>query len=305
MTYQKATGSQTKWINLIDPTPIDIQGLKRELPFVHPLNLEDITSLTERPKVDVQPEYLYVALHFPLWDRQSSVSRPYEIDFIVAPNVIVTAHDGLLPMLTSLFDGCREDSDARTKLLSGSAAHAFYILVDKLVDYMFPILRKVDGNLARIEETIFSSDGQKIIRDIAVLRRDIISLRRMIRQQLPIIEELAQKDTALVTEDLKLYFDDIVDHLNRARDIIDEDYEVIGSLSETADTLLSHRINGVIRVLTVFSVIMLPLTLISSIYGMNINLPLAEHPIAFWLLVGFMIVLAVTMLWYFRQRKWL
>ncbi|MBK8024363.1 MAG: magnesium transporter CorA family protein [Chloroflexi bacterium] len=305
MTYLKVTGDQTTWINLIDPTPIDIEGLRRNLPFIHPLNLEDILSITERPKIDMQPDYLYITLHFPLWDAGNRVSRPYEIDFVVGRNLLVTAHDGRMPILSSLFNGCRDEQDVRGLLLNGTSSHAFYYIVDKLVDSIFPMLRKVDSNMRSIENNIFSTDGQMIIRDIAILRRDVISLRRIIRQQLPVVEELSRTDSPLLREGLERYFDDVVDHLNRARDIIDEDFEVIGSLSETADTLLSHRINGVMRILTVFSVIMLPLTFISSVYGMNIDLPLQEHPLSFWLLTIFMAALAVTMLWYFRRRRWL
>lgn len=305
MTYLKITGEQTTWINLVDPTPIDIEGLRRSLPFMHPLNLEDMMSTTERPKLDSQPDYLYITLHFPLWDPNNRVSRPYEIDFVIGRNILVTAHDGKMPLLTHVFNNTRDEQDVRQMLLNGSAAHAFYFLIDKLVDNVFPMLRKVDGNLRAVENTIFTSDDQKIIRDIAILRRDIISLRRIIRQQLPVVEELARTDSAILREGLERYFDDIVDHLNRARDIIDEDYDVISSLSETADTLLSHRINGVIRILTIFSAVMLPLTFISSLYGMNIDLPLQEHPQSFWFLTGFMLLLVLIMLWYFRKQKWL
>ena len=179
-------------------------------------------------------------------------------------------------------------------------------MLDHLFDYLFPILRRVDGNISVIEEAIFTKDDRQIIRDIALLRRDIIALRRIIRQQVPILENLERVDRKIIHEDLDEYFGDIVDHLYRARDIIDEDAEIIAGLSDTADTLLSHRLNGVMRILTVFSVIMLPLTLISSVYGMNIaGLPFADHPQSFWIVNGFMLVTAAVMLIYFRRRKWL
>jgi magnesium transporter len=152
---------------------------------------------------------------------------------------------------------------------------------------------------------VFTADAREVIREIAVLRRDIIALRRIIRQQVPILQSLERMTHPIIQEELEDYFGDILDHLNRARDMIDEDYEIIASLSETADTLVSHRINGVIRVLTVFSVIMLPLTLLSSIYGMNINLPFADHQNAFLILSGIMVTIAIGMLLYFRMKKWL
>jgi magnesium transporter len=163
----------------------------------------------------------------------------------------------------------------------------------------------VDENIHALEDSIFNSDARLIIRDLALIRRDVIALRRMIRHQVPTVEALERTEHIVIREELEQYFGDTVDHLYTARDIIDEDYEVIAGLAETADTLLSHRINEVMRVLTVISVIMLPLTLISGIYGMNIDLPLNEHPDAFIFVSGLMVSVVVLMLVYFRRRKWI
>lgn len=305
MTIQKAIGSQTTWINVTEPNAFDLEELRRSLPFIHPLNLEDILSLTERPKLDTYDDYFYISLHFPFWDNVTRLSQPYEIDFIISPTALVTAHDGLMPSMKSLFTDAMSKREVRTEMLSKSGSHAFYILLDKLVDNLFPVLRIADASLSKIETSIFAAKGETLIREIALLRRDLISMRRIIHQMVPIVAELSKKDSSITGEGLQIYFDDITDHLLRVRDIVDEDYEVIGGLSETADMLLSHRINSVMRILTVFSVIMLPLTFVSSVYGMNINLPLADHPSSFWILVGFMMFLAAFMLWFFRRQKWL
>ncbi len=137
------------------------------------------------------------------------------------------------------------------------------------------------------------------------MRRDVIALRRIIRQQVPIIEALESGDHPILHEALEEYFGDIADHIRKARDIIDEDYDIVVGIAETADTLASHRINEVIRILTVISVIMLPLTLLSSIYGMNIGLPFEEHPNAFIIVFALMVVITILMLIYFRRRNWL
>lgn len=306
MTFQQLTGDRTTWINIERPTSDDVEALRRIYPYIHPLNLEDVLSPIERPKIDDDPDYLFVVMLFPLWDPVSRLTRPSEVDFFVGRGYVVTVHDGALKPLEQLYDSCKDDEAARQKLLGSGASHAFYVMVDRLVDYVFPILRRVDVNIREIEEAIFTKDDRQIIRDIALLRRDIIALRRIIRQLVPILENLERVEREIIREDLDEYFGDIVDHLYRARDIIDEDAEIIGGLSETADTLLSHRINGVIRILTVFSVIMLPLTLISSIYGMNIvQLPFAEHPQSFWIINAIMLLTAVAMLVYFRRQKWL
>jgi magnesium transporter len=244
-------------------------------------------------------------MHFPLWDASQRLTRAREVDIIVGRGYVITLHDGTLKPLVSLWESCASNEEALKNLLGRGMSHAFYVIIDRLVDYILPILRKVDANIRSIEEDIFIADTRRVIQDIALVRRDIISLRRIIRQQIPVLELLEKTEHPILHEDLEEYFGDIVDHIYKARDIIDEDTEIIVSLAETADILASHRINEVMRILTVFSVIMLPLTLISSVYGMNINLPFDTHPYAFIIISGAMVAMAVGMLIYFRKRNWL
>ena len=305
MAIHKLSYGRVTWTDIVRPTSGDVADLAREYPYVHPLNLEDLLSPIERPKIDEDEHYLFVVMHFPLWDSSQRLTRAREVDVIVGRGYVITIHDGDLKPLVNLWKSCANDEEALKSLLGRGMSHAFYVIIDRLVDYILPILRKVDANIRSIEEDIFTADTRRVIQDIALVRRDIISLRRIIRQQIPVLELLEKTEHPILHEDLEEYFGDIVDHIYKARDIIDEDTEIIVSLAETADILASHRINEVMRILTVFSVIMLPLTLISSIYGMNINLPFDTHPYAFIIISGAMIAMAIAMLVYFRKRNWL
>ncbi len=295
----------TTWINIVMPSPEDVEGLRQRYPYFHPLNLEDIRSPIERPKLDQDDDYLFLVMHFPLWDSRHEISRASEVDFFVGRDYVVTVHNGSLKPLVAAFERCQDTPDERENLLGRGANHAFYSLIDQLVDYIFPILSKVDKRVHAIEDTLFESNAKQVIQEIALLRRDIISLRRIIRQQIPIVQQLESVQHPILHDDMEEYFGDIADHLFKLRDIVDENYEVINSFAETADTLASYRINEVMRILTVISVIMLPLTLISSIYGMNIELPFADDRNAFIITAGIMILIAALMLLYFRRRHWL
>jgi len=306
MATNKITYGRVTWTDIIQPTADDVAQLAQEYTYIHPLNLEDLRSPIERPKIDQDDDYLFIVLHFPLWDPVSRLTRAREVDIIMGRGYVVTIHDGSLKPMIRLWQDSLLNEDERHKLLGSGANHTFYVIIDRLVDYTLPILRKVDINIRNIEEDIFTANIRQIIQDISLVRRDVIALRRIIRQQIPIIEALERTDHAILHEDLEEYFGDIADHLYKARDIIDENAEIIASLAETADTLASHRINEVMRILTVISVIMLPLTLISSIYGMNVSpLPLAEDPYGFIIICSMMIVMAIAMLAYFRWRGWL
>jgi magnesium transporter len=309
MAIKTLIHGRVTWLNIVQATPADVDELHVLYPYFHPLNLEDVQSYIERPKIDEDEDYLFVVMHFPHWDPQKSLSRAREVNIFIGRGYVIMIHDGYLYPLNKLWDDCQRDEIQREKLLGRGSNHAFYQIVDVLVDYIFPILRKVDGNIRRIEEDIFSADTPQIVREIALVRRDVIALRRIIRQQVPIIEQLERVEHPIIHEDLEEYFGDIADHLYKARDIIDEDFEIINSLADTVDTLASHRINEVMRILTVISVIMLPLTLLTSFYGMNIPLPgqsdFSTKDDPFWILLILMIILAIGLLVYFRRRGWL
>jgi magnesium transporter len=305
MTMHKISTNQVTWIDIVHPSGADVQSLRTLLPYIHPLHLEDILSPTERPKLDEMDNYLYVVLHFPRWDKQASITRAREVDFVVGRDYLVTAHDGELPPLHTLRESCDLDQVQRQQLLAKSGASLFYTMVRRLLDYIDPILNKIGTHISQIEDIIFDHNQRQLIQKISLVRRDIIAMRRIIRSQITVLESLSNLEHVIIQEGMDEYFGDVDDKIKRYRDTLDEYYEVINGLADTANMLATYRINDVMRVLTVISVIILPLSLITGVYGMNVELPLAEHP---WVFIGIalsMVVLAVAMLAWFRIRGWL
>ncbi len=153
---------------------------------------------------------------------------------------------------------------------------------------------------------MFTENMRQIVQEISLIRRDIITLRRVVRPQIAIVSNLERKERPFIQQDMEVYFSDIVDGFSRAWDILEEYREIIEGLSETSDSVSSYRTNDVIRILTVISVVMLPLTLISGIYGMNLTwLPAASSELGFFFVVSIMIAVAGGMLYYFRKRGFL
>ncbi len=305
MPYEILTYGRVTWTNITKPAPADMARLRGDYPHFHPLDLEDCLSRIERPKIDEYDDYLFIVMHFPLWDHNRRISRPSEVNFFIGPGYLVTVHEDELQPLTNLFEQCKSNTEAREIYMAASAGRMLHTVIDRLVDYLFPILYKVDANIRHIEEALFSEDVRSTIQDISFVRRDVIALRRIIRPQVAIVHNLEQIDRPFIHDDLEVYFGDILDHLQKARDIADEDAEEITNLADTSDALVSYRINEVMRILTVISVIMLPLTLISGIMGMNIGLPFQSHPQAFLIIVGAMLFVSLVMLLLFRYRRWL
>ncbi|MCD6290521.1 MAG: magnesium/cobalt transporter CorA [Anaerolineae bacterium] len=304
MAIAMITYGQVTWVDIQQPTKEDIQFLRSRYDF-HPLDLEDCLSRIERPKIDEYEAYAFMVMHFPLFDRQRQITRPSEVDFFIGADYLVTLHDGVLKPLLRLFDACREDEQARAQHMSKGAGRLLYSILDRLADSVFPMLDKIGAHLRWIEEEMFTENMREIVHRISFVRRDIIAMRRIVRPQLSVVLALEHSEFPFMPEGLDVYWGDVADAFARARDVLDDYREVINGLADTSDSITSYRINDVMRTLTVISVIMLPLTLLSGLYGMNVPLPLASYSWSFSLVLGIMIAIAVAMLWVFRRRGWL
>ena len=167
------------------------------------------------------------------------------------------------------------------------------------------MLRKIGNKLERLEEDIFEGRSEEVVRDISNSKQEIINFRKVIRPQRPVLRDLERTKQRYLAEDIDIYFDDINDASERIWDMLENYKEVVEALEDTNESVLSHRVNEVLRVLTAASVVILPLTLIASIWGMNVGIPGEGTTAAFWIVIGSMVALLSAMLAYFRRRGWL
>lgn len=184
------------------------------------------------------------------------------------------------------------------------AGYLLYKIVDDCVDASFPMLRKIGNKLERLEGDIFEGRSAEIVRDISNVKQEIITFRKIVRPQRSALKDL-ERTKRYIPEGLDIYFDDINDASERIWDMLENFKEVIEGLESTNESVLSHQVNDVLRVLTAFSVVVLPLTLIASIWGMNVGIPGKNAIHAFWIIIIVMIALLCAMLGYFRHRRWL
>lgn len=303
LNIQTITHGKLTWVNIERPTETEIEYLRQNYEF-HPLDLDDCLSKIQRPKIDEYDDYLFIVLHFPVYNRRAKVTMPGEIDIFIGDGYLITLHEGDLRPLNKAFKDCLTDEKFRAEIMGRSSGYLLYQLVDRLVDYCFPILNKIAVNIEAVENDIFGEEARETVREISVLRRDIISFRRIIKPQMAIIASLEHKERPFLKEDLDVYWGNISDHVNKMWDILEDHRDVVDGLAATNDSLTSYRMNEVIKVLTVISTIMLPLAVISGIYGMNIDgLPFAHGDFAFMATVIIMLVTIAVMLGYFRLRR--
>jgi len=210
----------------------------------------------------------------------------------------------LLPV-TRLFRRCEEDEAFRDSLFAKGSGRLLYEVLDDLYDYCFPILDKIGNKLDRIEDDIDELRSEEIVHDISKAKQEIISYRKIVKPQRPALRLLERHIERFLPEDLELYFDDLVDASERIWDQLDNFKEVVEALEDTNESVISHRQNDVLRILTVFSVVLLPLTLISGIFGMNVLFPGEHTHAAFWVIVGLMIAVIGGMVGFFKYKRWL
>lgn len=295
-----------RWIDIRKPGAQEIEFLRTEFGF-HDFVLDDVTSRTQRPKIDVDDDYAFLVMHFPVHNKQTRVTAASEVDFFVGRDYVITAHDGVLRPLVGMFDQAAKSEDAREAMMGHSSLHLLYYVIDRLVDYCFPIVNRLTERIETIEDAIFDRSSLKTVQEISVVRRDLIALRRIMKPQLAIVSQLEHRGLPIVRSDIEtdVYFGDIADHLGKIWDSLDDLKEVLDGLSDTFDSLASHRLNEVIKALTVISVIILPLTLITSVFGMNVPLPYEHSPYALIIISAIMLAITVGMILVFRGRRWI
>ena len=293
-----------RWINVERPRAAERAWLEEHFDF-HPLDYEDVFSRNQRPKVDEYPEYLFIVLHFPRFDKTVGRLNAVELDLFLGPDFLVTLPNDHIEPLEYLFERARSaEDDQRDALFAKGSGYLLYKLVDDCVDASFPMLRKMGNKLERLEDAIFEGESEKIVRDLSDAKQEIINFRKIVRPQRTALRDL-ERTRRYVPEDLEIYFDDVNDASERIWDMLENFKEVIEGLESTNESVLSHRVNDVLRVLTSFSVIVLPLTLIASAAGMNVLFPGEGTEAGFWVIVGVMAAVLVSMVTYFRRRGWL
>lgn len=307
---ETVTWNGLTWVYIEHPAKKEVDYLAQMYPFFHTLNLDDVLSRIQAPKLDEYDDHTFVVLHFPVFNKESRVSTASEVDFFIGKDFVVTVHcSGDLKPLSKLFKDCQIHTDLRKQNMDHGSGYLFYRILDALVDYCFPIINKVIDNIEKVEDRVFSTPVPQTVQEIMVVRRDVLSLRRIIRPELPVMRSLELKERAFMGEDLDVYFGDIGDHLNKIWNTLEEYKEIVESLSDTSNWLTSHRMQEIVRVLTIFMALVMPLTFITGVYGMNIRLPFGLEEQGSW--IGFIILIAMMalvtagILWFFRRKGWL
>jgi len=305
LNLESLTWGDLTWVNIESPTENETEYLAQNYKF-HPLDLDDCLSRIQRPKIDEYKDYLFLVFHFPVFNIEARVTTPSQLSVFISGNYLITLHKGELKPLVKLFRECQVEEESQKEYFSQGSGYLLYRLIDRLVDYCLPILSKVGDNIEDAEDSIFSNRMRGTIREISIIRRDVISFRRIIWPMRAVIGSLEPKIRRFNKMDMAVYFGDVVDHVDKIWDTLDEYKEVIEGLKDTHDSLATNHTNEVVRILTVIATILMPITVVASIFGMNIPLgPFRDSPYSALYISLICLAIIGGMLYFFRRQRWI
>ncbi|MEK7084792.1 MAG: magnesium transporter CorA family protein [Patescibacteria group bacterium] len=294
-----------QWIH-IDRTDDDsINFLKQNFSFHH-LDFEDLVSEQQTPKIDVYKNYLFLVLHFPHWNGELQTIIPQEVDIFLGDGYFITIQNAKSKEIKNFFYRCMNNKHVKDEWMSGSSGYLLYRFIEALFHDTRPVLNNIGKNISSLEQRIFAGNQDTtVIKQLALLRRNVLSFRRVIDPERYLIANLSHTRKSFLDESLSLYFDDVTDYLSNIWTVVDNYQEIIKGLHITVESLLNRRINKTISTLTVISVSLLPFSVLSGIYGMNIALPFAERPSVIWGLYALLATIIVSFIFIMKKRKWL
>lgn len=291
------------WVDMEMPTEADEQVLLEVFRF-HPLTVEDCRENRHYPKIEEFPGYLYFIVHGVRADTSPDRFNTIELDGFLGRNYVITYHHDTFRSINNV------KQLLRTSPISCQRGPAFLLhqILDQVVDYYSPVLDDFDNRVDELEQEIFGlkQPNNQILSQIQDLKRGVLRLRRISTKQMDILLRMSRGEFALIPDEMRPFYRDVYDHLVRVVDLSESYRDLISGALEAYLSVVSNRMNEIMKVLTIFSAIMLPLTFIAGVYGMNFdNMPELHSRYGYYGTLIVMATVAIGMLIFFWRRGWL
>lgn len=291
------------WVDMESPTADDEQILLDVFKF-HPLTVEDCRENRHYPKIEEFDGYIYFIVHGVTADISPDRFNTIELDGFLGPNYVITYHHAMFRSINNV------KQLLRTTPIACQRGPAFLLhqILDQIVDFYLPVLDDFDDRIDRLEQDIFAlkRPNSEILTDIMALKRSVLRLRRISGKQMDILHRMSRGEFVLIPNDMRPFYRDVYDHLIRVVDLSESYRDLISGSLDAYLSVVSNRMNEIMKVLTIFSAIMLPLTFIAGVYGMNFdNMPELHSRYGYFAVIVIMLVVAVGMLMFFKRRGWI
>lgn len=294
------------WVDVQSPTQEEVRGLMDEF-NIHPLAADELLTPTLRPKVDLYPNFIYLILHFPIISHKHEGGQEQEIDFIIGEKFLITTHYDLIDPLHEFSKVFEVNSILERSNIGEHAGFILFYIMKELYKMLDRELDHVNHDFTDIEAKIFDGKERAMVSDISHLNRDLLNFKQILRPHKEVLESFEIAGTRFFGQDFAHYLRTVVGEYYKVSVILDGHRETLLELRDTNDSLLTTKTNDIVKTLTVTTFIMLPLTLMASLFGMNaIDIPLVTRPGAFWLIVALMAGTTSLLYIYFKFfKKWM
>ncbi len=302
----KTKSNSLTWLSIINAEKKEIDYLRRKFNFnISHLKASIATVFAQRPMVEDEDKYVFVILHFPTFKGDRIV--PGEIEFFISHGYLVTLHNGNLKSLNDFFEYCKKNPEQLLSFNNESSSILLYELLSRLIKDSFNILDQNSIKINEVEDIIFEGDQKQAVSRILELRRNIINIRKIMQNHTNILKHLQGMKSSLVPhESIKKHYEDLEQHSKRIWEILDLQKEMVEVLNGTNESLLNDKMNIIMKTLTIFSVLVLPLNLLAGIFGMNTKyMPFVDGLNGFWIILSIMTVGFLLLLTIFTKKRWL
>lgn len=290
------------WLDLKDIDDEDIDMLTENF-NLHPLTIEDFIMANARPKVENFGNYFFlVVFSMESHDKSRGRINTAELDCCLGKNFLVTTHDSNVASLNAIKERVRKDSP----IIKNGGDFLLYSILDCLVDRYFPIVNEFDNMVDELSDELFKDPSNDTLKKIYTLKNEIMYLRRTIGPQADVVSLMLRSEFPFISASSSIYFRNVFDNIVRLNDIVGTSRDVVTGAMEAYVSVVSNRLNEIMKTLTIIATIMMPLTLLASIYGMNFkNMPELSHKYGYPMVLGIMFLVGTLMLYYFKRKKWL
>ncbi len=297
------------WLNISKASETEIDYLRKKFKF-NQLDLEDSYAHkhAQRPKINIRPDYIFIVLLFPVYNRQTREIKPAEIDIFITKDHLITMHyDQLIP-LKDFFMACQKDPNEKELYLNDTPAMLLYEILERIYVSIFPMLDHISLNINAIEKNMFAGKERQMVKEILIIKRNIVYFRKIMQVHKNILKKLISQQFSIAgrREKIAVFYNDLLDHVKNIWDLLENYQQTINALEDTNNALVTFKLNDIMRTLTIFSVIVFPLTLMAAIFGMNVvHMPIVGTNLDFWKILAIMLGATILMFVYFKHKKWI
>jgi magnesium transporter len=304
-----ANGKEIKWLNISKPGKEELNFLRKIKPYdfdFRQLTASSAKITAQRPIIEQREKYFFLILQFPVFKGNEIIAA--EVDFFISHGLLITLQSGNIPAVDEFFNTAKKNENSLWVKKTPSAAILLCELLSRLIYHCYDLLDKNSARINEIEKIIFSSRQKEAVSAILELRRNNIAIRRIMQSHKNILKQITKvKSRAVSSNQINHYYFELIEHTKRIWEFSENQKEAIEALYDTNQSLLNYNINNVIKTLTIFSVVMYPLSIIASMFGMNVEngMPFLDNPYGFWIVSCIIGSCALIMILIFSRKKWL